>query len=251
MSNLKDFQIIVDNFKDRVEDVKKLLILDELIIGNTIEVLEERQQNLQNCGIENAHMLGENALQQLKGIRDHESLKPGYKLIHNQCVVLLVSYFSSSMHDLFDTAATKILKSGIPKKLKGKDFKLTLEELKSYDFDLSSSIGSIISRKFDISFQDMASISRAMKDYFGAELPWDKTVNNIITMQACRHAIAHAGEIADKQLLNQLRKSSERDIQKNIKEGSKVQFTPEEIKLGGDEMVKYIINLTSKITSGE
>lgn len=251
MSNLKDFQIIIDNFKDRVKDVKELLVLDELIIGSTIEILEERQQNLKNCGIDNVHMLAETALQQLKGIRDHKSLKPGYKLIHNQCVVLLVSYFSSSMHDLFDSAATKTLKNEVPKKLKGKDFKLTLEELKNYDFDLSNNIGSIISRKFDISFQDMASITRAMKDYFGAELPWDKTVNNIITMQACRHAIAHAGEIADKQLINQLRNSSDRDIQKNLKEGDKVQFTPDEIKLGGDDMIKYIVNLTGKITNGK
>ncbi len=251
MSHVKIYQAIVDNFKDRVEDVNKLLILDELIIGSTIGVLEERQKNLRSSGIENAYMLGENALQQLKNIRDHKSLKPGYKLIHNQCVVLLVSYFSSSMHDLFDTATTMILKSGIPKKLKGKDLKLTLDELKSYDFNLSDNIGSIISRKFDISFQDMGSISRAMKDYLGAELPWDKTVNNIITMQACRHAIAHAGEVADKKLMSQLRKSSDRDIQKNLKEGDKVQFSPEEIKLGGNEMVKYITNLSIKVVSGK
>ena len=250
MSQLKDFQIIVDNFKDRVDGVNKLLILDELIIGYTIETLEERQDSLRNCGIDNAFMLGESALQQLKGIRDHKSLKAGYKLIHNQCVVLLVSYFTSSIHDLFDTAATITLKSDIPKKLKNKDLKLTLEELKKYNFNLSNNIGSIISKKFGISFQDMKSISRVMHDYFGAELPWDTTVNNIITMQACRHAIAHAGEEADQILINQLRHSSDRDIQKNIAVGDKIEFTPEEIKIGGTAMVKYISDLTNKIVSG-
>lgn len=247
MSKFKDFQIIVDNFGDRVKGVNKLLILDDLIIGSTINILEERQENLRNSGIDSAHMLGETALLQLKNIRNNESLKPGYKLIHNQCVVLLVSYFSSSMHDLFDSATTKLLKGGIPKKLRNKDLKLTLDELKSYDFNLSNNIGSIISRKFNISFQDMGSISRAMKDYLGAEIPLDKTVNNIITMQACRHAIAHAGEIADKQLINQLRNSSNRDIQKKLKEGDNIQFTPEEIKLGGNEMIKYIANITSAV----
>ena len=126
MVNMKDFQEIADNFKSRVEGVNKLLILDELIIGSTINILEERQENLRNAGIESAYMLAENALLELKGIRDHESLKPGYSLIHNQCVVLLVSYFSSSMHDLFDVATTEILQSGVPKKLKDKDLKLTL-----------------------------------------------------------------------------------------------------------------------------
>ena len=250
MSNLKDFQIILDNFKDRVDGVNKLLMLDELIIGSTIEVLEERQESLRNSGIENAHMLGESSLLQLKGIRDNKSLKPGYKLIHNQCVVLLVSYFTSSIHDLFDTAATITLKNNIPKKLKDKDLKLTLEELKKYNFNLADNIGSIISKKFGISFQDMKSISRVMQDYFGAELPWDKTVNNIITMQASRHAIAHAGEEVDQMLINQLRHSSDRDIQKNIVAGDKIEFTPEEIKIGGASMIKYISNLTDKIVSG-
>lgn len=251
MSNLKNFQLIINNFEDRVDGVNKLLILDELIIGSTIEILEDRQESLRECGIDNAYMLGESALLQLKGIRDHKSLKTGYKLIYNQCVVLLVSYFTSSIHDLFDTTATISLKDEIPKKLKDKDLKLTLEELKSYDFNLSDNIGSIISTKFDISFQDMKSITRAMHDYFGVELPWDKTVNNIITMQACRHAIAHAGEEADKQLINQLRNSSERDIQKKLAVGDKIEFTPNEIRIGGDAMIKYINDLTRNIISGE
>lgn len=250
MNKLKDFQIIVDNFKDRVNGVNKLLILDELIIGSTIEILKDRQESLKNCGIDNAHMLGEAAIQQLSGIRDHESLKQGYKLIYNQCVVLLVSYFTSSAHDLFNTAATVTLKDEIPKKLKDKDIKLSLEELKSYNFNLSNNIGSIISAKFDISFQDMKSISRAMKDYFGVDTPIDKTINNIITMQACRHAIAHAGEEVDQKLLNQLRNASDRDIQINLKLGDKIEFTPNEIKVGGSEMIKYINNLAIKITGG-
>lgn len=250
MSNLKNFQIIIDNFKDRVDGVNKLLILDELIIGSTIEILEDRQESLRNCGIENAYMLGESALLQLNGIRDHESLKPGYKLIHNQCVVLLVSYFTSSIHDLFDTAATITLKDEIPKKLKDKELKLTLTELKKHNFNLSNNIGSIISDNFGISFQDMKSITRAMQDFFGAELPWDKTVNNIITMQACRHAIAHAGEEVDQQLLNQLRNSSDRDIQGSLVLGDKIEFTPDEIKIGGNAMIKYISDLTSNIISG-
>ena len=159
------------------------------------------------------------------------------------CVpVSSVSYFTSSLHDLFDTSVTKVLISGeVPKKLKPKDLKLTLGELKENNFNLSNNIGSIISNKFNISFQDMGSISRAMKDYLGVELPMNKTINNIITMQACRHAIAHAGEVADKQLINQLRNSSDRDIQKNLKEGKKIQFSPEEVKFGGNEMVKYTI----------
>ena len=247
MSNVKKFQLIIDNFNERVDGVNKLLLLDELIIGSTIELLEERQVNLRNCGIDNVHMLGETALQQLKGIRDHKSLKPGYELIHNQCVVLLVSYFSSSIHDLFDTAATIVLGETMPDKIKNKELKMTLEELKAYNFDLSNNIGSIISEKFDISFQDMKSITRAMNDYFGVELPWNKTVNNIIAMQACRHAIAHAGEIADKQLINQLRNSSDRDIQKHLHEGKRIKFTPEEIRIGGAEMKKYISDLCREI----
>lgn len=251
MSNLKDFQIILDNFKDKVEDVNKLLRLDDLILNTTIDILEERQDSLRNSGIENAHMLGETALLQLKGIRNNQSLKPGYKLIHNQCVVLLVSYFSSSMHDFFDTAATKILRGDIPKKIRKNELKFTIEELKEYGYDLSGNIGAIISSKFDISFQDMGSITRAMKDYLGIELAWNKRVNNIIAMQACRHAIAHAGEEADERLINQLRNSSDRDIQKHLTRGDKVQFTPEEVRLGGQEMISYFESISSKLLGVE
>tara|TARA_R110002073_G_scaffold11782_5_gene53115 strand:+ start:338 stop:1093 length:756 start_codon:yes stop_codon:yes gene_type:complete len=247
MGNLKDFQIILDNFNDKVEDVKKLLILDDLILDTTVDILEERQDSLRKSGIENAHMLGENALLQVKNIRNNQSLKPGYKLIHNQCVVLLVSYFSSSMHDFFDTAATNVLRRDLPKKIRNHELKFTIEELKEYDFDLSKNIGSIISSKFDISFQDMGSITRAMKDYLGIEVPWDKRVNNIIAMQACRHAIAHAGEAADERLINQLRNSSERDIQQGLKVGDKVQFSPEEVKLGGEEMIKYFETISHNL----
>ena len=246
---MSEYQAILKNFKERVDGVNKLLRLDDLILGTTLSILEDRQSSLRNCGIENAHQLGENALSQLKSIKNNESLKPGYKLIYNQCVVLLVSYFSSSIHDFFNCAATELLKNNIPKKFKGKDLKFTLEELKSYDFDLNKNIGAIISEKFDISFQDMGSISRAMKDILCLELPWDKTINNIITMQACRHAIAHAGEIADEKLINQLRKSSERDIQKDIVVGRRVQFTPDEVTLGGEEMLNYLSNLISKLDS--
>lgn len=241
------FEFIIKNFNNNVSDVYKILVLDDLILKNTIQILEDRQKNLRNSGIENAFMLGENAIQQLKNIRSNESIKPGYKLIHNQCVILLVSYFSSSMHDLFNTAATMAFKGGISKKIRSNEIKFTIDELKSYDFDLSDEIGSIISKKFDISFQDMGSISRALKDYLEVEIPWDKTVNNIITMQACRHAIAHAGETVDERLINQLRNSKDRDIQKSLSVGQRVQFTPEEVKKGGEEMKKYMSSVVNKL----
>lgn len=248
MNNNTDYQVILENFKNRVDEVNKLLTIDEVIIKTALYILEEKQKNLENLDIENAALIGLNAITQLKNIRDNKSLKPQYKLIHNQCVVLLVSYFTSSLHDLFNLAVTNhLIKRDIQKKIKTYDLKLTLGELKENDFDLSKNIGAIISSKFNISFQDMGSVSKALNNYLNVNIEIDKNIRNIITMQACRHAIAHAGELVDDKLLNQLRNSQDRDIQKDLKFGEKIQFTPEEINFGGEEMMNYVEMLITKV----
>lgn len=138
---------IKGNFCSRVEGVKKLSVLENLIIDQTISILEQRQQNLKNTGIENAQLLGESSLLSLRNIRTNESLSPAYELLNNQCIVLLISYFSSTMHDIFNAGVTFILRKNQFPKLPSTELKLTLKELHELDFNLQQEIGSIISKK--------------------------------------------------------------------------------------------------------
>ncbi len=242
MSDKKELHKIIKNFKQRIEEVEKLLEIDDLILSLAIEELEDRQESLNKCGIDNASMIGENSLKNLRNIRTNQSLKPSYVLLLNQSVVLMVSYFASSMHDFFKTAYPLRLSCEMSKKARSKELKFSLQELQDYNFDLTDSIGEIIFKKFNINFQDMATISGSLRDYLGIDMEWDKRVNNIVAMQACRNSIAHSGEIVDEKLVNQLRRSQDRDIQKDLKIGNKISFTVKEVKLGANEMLSYLEN---------
>ena len=241
------YQRIIENFEKNVSSIEKLIVIDEFILDSTIDALEKRQGALEASGIENAGMLGSNTIQSLKNIRKNKSLKPLYRLVYNQSVVLMVSYFSSSLHDLFDFAVTETYTNGVPKKATDKELRFSLEELSILNFDLTASIGSVISKKHNVSFQDMASVRRAFKDYLGIEINRDRTVNNIIVMQACRHAIAHAEQICDDKLLNQIRDCGDRDIQKELKRNQEIQFNPMEIDVGSAAMKTYVANLVDQL----
>lgn len=93
----------------------------------------------------------------------------------------------------------------------------------------------------------MKSIHKAFGDYLSIEIERDRNVNNIIVAQACRHAIAHNGEIVDSKLIYQIRDSNPRDIQSALVEGNKIKFSPEEVDIVADEMKTYIDKLLIKI----
>lgn len=236
-----------DGFEAQVRSINKLLLWDRLIIDKTVEALEDRQESLKNLGVENAYHLSSNAIQNLKNIRKSEALHLGYELLHNQCVVLLVSYFSSAIHDIFNSSVTTLLRSEIPPAIAKKELKISFAELHRRDFDLSADIGEIVSQKSEISFQDMQSIRRAFKDFFDFTFDRDRTINNIVTAQACRHAIAHNRGIADAKLLNQIRHCSNRSIQLKIDVGDAIKFNPAEIEEVGTSMLAYCDRLINQL----
>ena len=241
------YEPVIQNFKKNIKAIDKLLVIDEFILDSTIATLEERQAALQATGIENARLIGVNTIASLKNIRKSSSLKPYYSLVYNQSVVLLVSYFSSSLHDLFNLAVTDLYSESVPKSAKKKELKFTIDELQKLKLNLSENIGAVISEKHSISFQDMAGVSRAFREYLEIEIDRDRTVNNIIVMQACRHAIAHAEQIYDRKLIHQIRDCDDRDIQNNIVENEVIQFQPEDIKQGSKSMVEYLDNLKDRL----
>src|SRR5262249_20992616 len=146
-----------------------------------------------------------------RGIRDHGSLKPGFSLISNQAIVLLVSYFGSAVKDIFSEAVTTILRDGGPDKLMKEELRLTVAELRDATSNPEGALVSLFVEKKNLSFQDMQAIHRAFREYVGVDLERDTVVNDIILAQACRHVIVHAGGEITQRLLHQVRDAAPRN----------------------------------------
>ena len=82
-------------------------------------------------------------------------MRSHYTTIYNQCVVLLVSHFGTTLHSLFVSAAPALLGTSADKDALKDELKFQLSELSEHDFDIRERIGELLVAKRDISFQDM------------------------------------------------------------------------------------------------
>ncbi len=232
-------------FDTNVKLAFDLMDFDRIVVDFATLQLQQRQEYLKKASILNQYSSLEPAIKQLKAIRDNDSLRPRYQAILNQGLVLLVSYFASTVSEVFDRALSYLVKEIKPPGLMKQKIELTVEDLRSPEFDLEANLGGLIIEKNDISFQDMKSISRSFKEYFDFEPLKAREVNNIIVAQACRHAIAHKGAVADLQLINQVKNALPRDVKQQIKVGESVLFSKEEIETVGKSMKQYLGQLCS------
>ena len=187
-------------------------------------------------------------LQQIETIRSHESLKPHYQAMLNQCVVLLSSYFASAVESLFTIAIPIKLDRGGTEKLNDAELRLKIDDLQLLNFILLPAIGELIASQKDISFQDMQSIARAFTDYLEFDPKKTKHVNNIILALACRHALVHSGGVASTKTINQISKATPREIKNDLSPNQKILFTTDEIKIIGKSMTIYLDNLIQGVS---
>lgn len=241
----------IDNFKRNSTSVFKLMEFDSIVLNfciSNIENLNNRIKNNKEIRITNPLLTADLTLKALKGISDHQSMKVQYKTIYNQCLVLLVSYFSSSIKELFRKSVQFLIDNEIPflGSLKG-EIKLNFEELESSRFDLKNSIVDLVIDKKNISFQDMKSIARAFTEYFDLTIIQNKDVDNIILALACRHTIVHNLSQSDQKFMNQIGFAGKRNIKNEVKLFDPIEFNQEEIKLINNSMVNYLKNVATKI----
>jgi len=241
---------IIENFEDNIKSVYRLMNFDEEVVVFCIERLEKvdsflkkhRMDNHTSCSVKQI-------LNQLKKIKKHESLADRYSIMLNQCVVLLVSYFASAIHDIFSIGLTYKIKKGREVKILDKDgVKLGTKELYELYFESFNTIGDLIANKKQMSFQDTQSIADAFNDYLDYKPIKDKNVNNIILALACRHAFVHSSGIVNKKTINQISNAKPRDIKKKLNENDKIQFEPDEIKQIGKSMLAYVNGLAKGVT---
>ena len=236
---------IIQTFRKNVSSVYELVNFDRIVLEFAISQVSDLSDKLKNVhGIGNSQLNAENTVKALKIIRQNDSLRPMYQVISNQCVVLLVSYFGSSVGDLFKCYLTEVLKLGmLSPALRKEDIKLSLGELETMSYDILTNIGEIVVANKGISFQDMQSIARAFHDWLGYEPIQDVDVNNIIISQACRHAIVHSGGMVDKRLVKQVATAKPRNVKPEFIENTPIQFYPDEVEVIGESMVRYIERL--------
>jgi predicted AAA+ superfamily ATPase len=153
-----------------------------------------------------------------------------YEGIFNQCLVLTVSYFASTITSLFrQTINYAGQNSPFLIEASNEDLKISLSELRQYDFDLRNNLGDLIIRKKDFSFQDMQSVSRSFKTFLNIDIIKDQDLNNIIMAQASRHAIVHSLATSDEKFMKQIRDANPRDVLNNIEFGQQIKYQPDDI----------------------
>jgi hypothetical protein len=232
-------------FRSNVELVYELAEFDRVMLGVALVTLDELQERLK-ASFQNERLLVTNALAMLRQIKSNDSLRPKYQHIFNQCVVLLVSYFSAAVSDIFRKSFRRGFDGTLSAKLADEDLKLSITELRELDGASSDRIADLFVLKKDISFQDMQSISRTFEKYFDVSMPRDATVNDIIVGQASRHAIIHAGAKVDHKMMLQVAKASPRTLKVKLEEGILLQFSVEEIRTLGGAMSSFVADLETK-----
>ena len=237
----------IDIFDQNIQSVSRLINFDRDVLDMVIGNIEQLHKKLvDEVNLQNELHNGKRLLDVLRGIRTNDSLRPRYQLIFNQAVVLLVSHFGSALSDLFRYAVEVAIETG-DKRVLSEELTLDIDELLSSGDHLHEVLGDMLILKKDISFQDMKSVSRAFKKYFGIEIGKDACVNDIILGQACRHAIVHDGGRTNSRTLRQTTSAKPRNLKADLGENQKIEFTPDEVELLGNYMRTYASNLLTQI----
>ncbi len=237
----------VEAFNDKVSQVHQLMDFDQEIIQLAISGLERCEKWFVKQGITNTYVRPTKQLRALKAIRDHESVTKKYSTMHNQCLVLLVSHFESSLEDLFRCSLIIALKSGSCKCDAKTEIPLQLRKVAESGFDLNEHICDAIINNSKTSFQAMQSTHRTFTTYLGCEMATDADVNNIIVGQGIRHALVHGGGKVDDRLLNQVRKAFPRTVLESMTLGERIQLVPEHIRTIGVSMSAYFSTLSKQL----
>jgi len=160
---------------------------------------------------------------------------------------LLVSYFASSVSDIFRRATVLAVAKTAPQTpILDEELQLTVADLRSAATDLPASIPDRLIVAKSLSFQDMQSIARTFKKYFEVDMAKTPTGNEVIVGQACRHVIVHTGGVVDDRLVRQVSGAAPRVVKPKLSVGEVLQFSPEEVELVAKAMGSYIGDLSRK-----
>jgi hypothetical protein len=151
------FKDIEDAFERNQVSVTQLINFDRILLDFCImqvESLEARLKNNDEIKLTNVQWFPTATITALKTIRQNDSMRPQYEDIFNQSVILSVSHFSSAIHSIFRRAINYASRHS-PHLLSSsnEDIKITFDELKMYNFNLTENLGDLVIKKKILAFK--------------------------------------------------------------------------------------------------
>jgi hypothetical protein len=240
---------VLETFERNRQSVRDLLQFDAIVLGIVIDNLKSFNESWKNhlrkmdasgpADKVNPKWTMDNLIKLVANIRDNNSLSPKYSAMHNQCLVLLVSFFSSSARALFRAFVAQELQA-VTTPILNERLEFRVADL-IYSSDLLPElVADALEEKKKVSFQDMKSISRAFQAVLGIEPERDADVNNIIVALACRHAVVHADSRVDMRLLRQVKGAEPRQLKPSLGVATEISFSENEIEVAGKSMYNYL-----------
>jgi hypothetical protein len=230
-------------FASGLDSVRQLLEFDRVIIDEAIASLNafaETQNHQTEVAVKNK-------VASIRNIRNSDSLRPRYALMHNQCVVLLVSYFSAAMDDIFRAAVREALRRQVSVPVAAIDVKLAYRDVANTNETLETVITEAFIAQKDVSFQDMKSIVRVFKESLDIDLPRSAQMDDVILGQAARHAIVHAAARVDARMIKQVAGATSRTLKQQLNQDQTIQFSPIEVIHLGQSMRELIAETLQRL----
>lgn len=240
---------VLNVFKTNRESVRELVNLDRTLVQLFLTGLREMAAELREKNLYAATRRIENRVSALENVQRHDSLRRYYQTMLNQCVVLLVSYFGSAVHDVFRRSVAHAFTSGADVGAVAQEIKICWRDINSAGGPLSETFADVIIAQRDISFQDMQSIARAFESFFGIHIQRTSDVNDLVLAQAARHAIVHSAGLIDQRMMRQLTSAKPRSLKLELTVGEAIQFTSQEIEFVGGAMERYLERLIGQIAA--
>lgn len=240
---------ILNEFKRDIGSVYSLLDFDVFIIDLPLSEIRDLKTYAEKQSLPVVIQKADKLEKILTGIRTHGSTKLTYETIYNQCIVLLVSYFSATLENLFEYCIESSLKAGASDALLSEEIKLHVKDMYSIGENPLAQVGEFLISGNKISFQDMKSIKRAFEMYLNISMEKDALTNDIIFAQAARHIIVHNGSEINSKFQHQITSATPRTIKPEMPNTGKLLFSKEEVIQVGKRMEEYIGFLSEKLSS--
>jgi hypothetical protein len=246
MTTFSEIKIqVLNNFQQNARKVDELRNFDEFLLEHIITLVKTF---CDQATIPSAKASLEKLLQSVSNIKSNSSLKENYRTINNQCVVLLVSYFGSTIGELFRKGFALALEKNRADTFGSSVLKLTVDEIKSLDTGKGNiNLGDVYIKQRNINLQDMKSVVEVFDNCFKSRMDKDEVVNNIIVGQACRNGIVHSGELVDDRLMSQVAGALPRALKKELAIDSQISFEKDEIDLLVRNMNQFLEVLMTKM----
>lgn len=202
-----ELDVILKEFEATSESVIQLRDFDSLVLSFASKslgsVINQYKGYISLPAIQKIELVKDS----LERMDQSGSLTSQYTSMYNQCIVLATSYFTSTLRELFACYLNFALFSDSFKTLGNQELKVTLSDVRGLIAHNDGSLGEFFLNRKDVSFQDLQSVYRLAKDFFGFEIPYNANVKKLVVILACRHNIVHANGKVDERMIRQTRDS--------------------------------------------